>query len=247
MRIHKIQFNYVIIAHFIGTKSMINSRKISHLFKYLFGLPKSIYVNFRLLPFHQAVKLPIIVSSKTKIISLDGKVTLGRVKTGIIRIGFGGTEHIDYSYTRTILKIDGVAAFKGRAKIGLGSKFLIDKEAYFSAGERFGITGDTIILCAKKITIGDNARISWQSIIMDSDHHPVFDINNNIINTPTEITIGNNVWIGARCFILKNTSIDDGCIIAANTTVAKNFSGALHSVIGGDSARVLKTDIRWCN
>jgi acetyltransferase-like isoleucine patch superfamily enzyme len=226
---------------------MIKLRKISHIFKYLFGLPKSIYVNFRLLPFHQAIKLPIIVSNKTKIISLGGRVDLGRVKTGIIRIGFGGTEHIDYSYARTILKIDGIANFKGRAKIGLGSKFLIDKEAIFSAGERFGITGDTTILCSKKITIGDNTTISWQSIIMDSDHHPVFDTNNNIINTPTEIIIGNNVWIGARCFILKNTYIDDGCIIAANTTVTKNFNGVTHSVIGGVSAKVLKTDIRWYN
>jgi len=226
---------------------MINSRKISHLFKYLFGLPKSMYINFRLLPFNQAIKLPIIVSNKTKIISLSGKVNLGRVKTGIIRIGFGGTEHIDYAYSRTILKIDGTATFKGRAKIGLGSKFLIDKEALFFAGERFGITGDTTILCSKKITIGDNARISWQSIIMDSDHHPVFDTDNKIINTPTEIIIGNNVWIGARCFILKNTFIDDGCIIAANTTVTKNFSGVTHSVIGGVSAKVLKTDIRWYN
>lgn len=226
---------------------MIELRKMSHIFKYFFGLPKSIYVNLRLLPLNQAIKLPIIVSNKTKLVSLKGKINLGRVKTGIIRIGFGGTEHIDYAYTRTILKIDGVVNFKGRAKIGLGSKFIIQKEAIFSAGERFGITGDTMILCDKKITIGDNARISWQSIIMDSDHHPVLDINSNVINDPTEIVIGNNVWIGARCFILKNTTIDEGCIVAANTTVTKNFSGVKHSVIGGNGAKILKTDIRWYN
>ena len=226
---------------------MINIRKISHVFKYIFGLPKSIYVNFRLLPFNEAIKLPIIVSNKTKLISLSGKVHLTKVKTGIIRIGFGGAEHIDYKYSRTLLKIDGVANFKGRAKIGLGSKFIIHKGAIFSAGERFGITGDTIILCAKKISIGNNARISWQSIIMDSDHHPILDINNNIINEPTEVIIGNNVWIGARCFILKNTTIDDGCIIAANTTVAKNFSGVKHSIISSNSTKILKTDIRWHN
>lgn len=226
---------------------MIKLRKISYIFRYLFGLPKSIYVNFRLLPFSQAIKLPIIVSNKTKLISLNGKVNLAKVKTGIIRIGFGGTEHIDYKYSRTILKIDGIVNFKSRVKIGLGSKFIINKEATFSAGDRFGITGDTTILCAKKISIGDNARISWQTIIMDSDHHPVLDINNNIINNPTEIIIGNNVWIGARCFILKNTNIDDGCIIAANTTITKNFSGIKHSVIGGNSAKILKTDIRWHN
>jgi acetyltransferase-like isoleucine patch superfamily enzyme len=226
---------------------MINIKKISHVFKYIFGLPKSIYVNLRLLPFNEAIKLPIIVSNRTKIISLNGKVNLTKVKTGIIRIGFGGAEHIDYKYSRTLLKIDGVANFKGRAKIGLGSKFIIHKGAIFSAGERFGITGDTMILCAKKISIGNNARISWQSIIMDSDHHPILDQNNNIINEPTEVLIGDNVWIGARCFILKNTTIDDGCIIAANTTVAKNFSGIKDSIISSNSTKILKTDIRWLN
>lgn len=226
---------------------MIELRKVSHIFKYFFGLPKSIYVNLRLLPLNQAMKLPIIVSNRTKIVSLKGKVNLGKAKMGIIRIGFGGTEHIDYAYNRTILKIDGIVNFKGRAKIGLGTKFIIQKEALFSAGERFSITGDTMILCDKKISIGDNARISWQNIIMDSDQHPVLDKDDNITNTPTEIIIGNNVWIGARCFILKNTTIDDGCIIAANTTVTKNFSGVKHSVIGGNSAKILKTDIRWHN
>lgn len=226
---------------------MIKTNRMFNNLRYLLGLPKSIYVNFRLLPLNQAFKLPIMVSNKTKIISLSGNVILKNAKTGIIRIGFGGAEHIDYKYTRTILKIDGTAEFKGRAKIGLGTKFIIEKEGYFSTGERFSIIGDTIISCVKKITIGDNARISWQNIIMDSDHHPVLDINGNIINNPTEIIIGNNVWIGARCFILKNTIIDDGCIIAANTTVTKNFSGIKHSVIGGNSAKVLKTDIRWHN
>lgn len=226
---------------------MMKLNKLDQLFKYIFGLPKSLYVNLRLLPLTQAIKLPIIVSSKTKIISLQGRVALQKVKTGIVRIGFGGAEHIDYRYNRTILKIDGIAAFEGRAKIGVGSKLLIDKGAVFQAGERLGITGDTMILCSQKITIGNNARISWQNIIMDTDQHPVFDTDNNIINHSTEIVIGNNVWIGARCFILKNSVIGDGCIVAANSTITKNFDGITHSVIGGNGAKVLKTDIRWHN
>ena len=226
---------------------MVKFNKLDQLFKYLFGLPKSIYVNVRVLPFTQAIKLPIVVSYKTKIISLNGKVHLKKVKTGIIRIGFGGAEHIDYNYNRTILKIDGIASFDGRAKIGVGSKLLIEKGSVFKVGERLGITGDSMILCSRKITIGSNARISWQNIIMDTDQHPVFDTNNNIINHPTEIVIGDNVWIGARCFILKNSVIGDGCIVAANSTITKSFDGITHSVIGGSSAKVLKTDVRWHN
>ena len=62
--------------------------KFVKLIRYVSGIPKSIYVNFRVLPFEQAIYLPIMVSRKTKLQSLSGKVTLGKVKTGIIRIGF---------------------------------------------------------------------------------------------------------------------------------------------------------------
>ena len=67
----------------------MNMDKISKLIRYASALPKSIYVNFRLLPPHQAIKLPIMVSRKTKLRSLSGKAHL---KTGIVRIGFGGTD-----------------------------------------------------------------------------------------------------------------------------------------------------------
>ncbi len=222
----------------------MNLRKLSYIYKYIFAIPKSIYVNLRLLPFQQAVKLPIIVSSKTKLFSLSGKVYLDKVKTGIIRIGFGGAEHIDYSYNRTVLKVSGNIYFKGRAKIGLGTKLIVDGE--LRLGERFGVTGDALIICEKKITIGNNARIAWQTIIMDTDQHPILDVNNNLINEAKEIIIGNNVWLGARCFVLKNTKIQDGCIIAANTTLTKSFTNE-HSIIGGNPPIILKENIRWYN
>jgi hypothetical protein len=58
----------------------MNFGKIKMTIRYIGGLPKSIYVNFRLLPFIQAIKLPIIVSRKTLLSSLSGKVTLDKPK-----------------------------------------------------------------------------------------------------------------------------------------------------------------------
>jgi acetyltransferase-like isoleucine patch superfamily enzyme len=220
----------------------MNTDKIVKLIRYIAGVPKSIYVNFRLLPFEQAVKLPIIVSRKTKLRSLSGKVHLTKVKTGIIRIGFGGTDMMDYAYERTILKITGNIHFQGKTKIGVGAKIMVSGNLI--VGDRFDITGNSTIICAKEIQIGNNTMIAWQSILMDTDQHAIYDENHTIINQDKKITIGNNVWIGARSLILKGSTIADGSIVGANTSISKSFN-TQKSIIAGNPAKIIKKNIQW--
>lgn len=220
----------------------MNIDKTVKLIRYITGIPKSIYVNFRLLPLKQAIFLPIMVSRKTKLRSLSGKAHLSKIRTGIIRIGFGGTDMLDYRYNRTILKVTGDIFFQGKAKIGIGAKIDVSGELYI--GTNLNITGDATIICAKKISIGNNTMIAWQSIIMDTDQHEIYNAQNECINLNSEIKIGSNVWIGARCFILKNTIIEDGCIIGANTTLTKSFKNQ-NSIIAGNPPKVIKESISW--
>jgi len=216
--------------------------KLVKLIRYLSGIPKSIYVNFRLLPFSQAIYLPIMVSRKTKLQSLSGKATLGKVKTGIVRIGFGGTDMLDYRYNRTILKVTGTIHFEGKAKIGIGAKILTSGSLFF--GNNVNITGDALIICAKKISFGNEVMIAWKTIIMDTDQHQILNQDNQVINKDKEIKIGNNVWIGANCFVLKGSSINDGCIIGANSTITKSFNET-NSIIANTPPRVIKQNIKW--
>ncbi len=216
--------------------------KVVKLIRYMSGIPKSIYVNFRLLPFKEAIFLPIMVSRKTKLRALSGKAHLNKIKTGIVRIGFGGTDMMDYRYDRSVLKITGDIYFQGKTKIGIGAKIMVSGKLIL--GNNFDITGDTMIICAKEIQIGNNTMIAWQSILMDTDQHAIYDINDNMINQDKKITIGNNVWIGAKSFILKGSKIPNGCIVGANTTVSKVFSQE-KTIIAGSPAGVLKENIRW--
>ncbi|WP_457743406.1 acyltransferase [Sulfurimonas sp.] len=221
----------------------MNFDKIAKLIRYISGTPKSIYVNLRLLPFSQAIKLPIMVSRKTKLRSLSGKVYLKKVKTGIVRIGFGGTDLMDYRYDRTILKITGEIYFSGKVKIGVGAK--INVSGTLQVGENFDITGDATLICANEISIGNNTMIAWQTIIMDTDQHAIHSIQDNIrINKDKKITIGNNVWIGAKSLILKGSNIPDGSIVGANTTLSKSFK-TKNSIIAGNPPKVLKENIKW--
>lgn len=79
---------------------------------------------------------------------------------------------------------------------------------------------------------------------MDTDQHSVFDAEQNCINEPRPVEIGNKVWIGCRCTILKGSIIPNGSIIAANTVITKSFNDE-KSVIGGSPARILKKYATW--
>ncbi len=52
------------------------------------------------------------------------------------------------------------------------------------------------------------------------------------------VTIGNDVWIGARAIILDGITIGDGAIIAAGSLVTKDVPP--YAIIGGIPAKVIK-------
>ena len=220
----------------------MNTDKAVKFFRYIFSIPKSIYVNLRLLPIKEAIYLPIIVSNKTKLLSLKGRVNLDKVKTGIVRIGFTGADMIDYRHHRTVLQIDGQLNIGGKVKIGKGSRIIVAGE--LTLGKNFITTGDSTIICENKISVGENTMLSWECVVMDTDQHTIFDMENNQINGCTKVVIGNNVWIGARSFILKNSTIEDGCIIGANTTLSKSFPEQ-NVIIAGTPPKIIKRNISW--
>ena len=76
----------------------------------------------------------------------------------------------------------------------------------------------------KRIRIGDNCVIAAGVNIIDSNGHVVNSSNRTIgRDNPVEITIGNNVWIGMNCTILKGSVIGDNCVIAAGSVVKGSF------------------------
>lgn len=71
-----------------------------------------------------------------------------------------------------------------------------------------------------KIEIGNNCVIAANVNIMDSNGHEVVCSNRTAgRDTPEEIKIGNNVWIGTNCIILKGTIIGDNCVIGAGCVI----------------------------
>ena len=53
-----------------------------------------------------------------------------------------------------------------------------------------------------------------------------------------KIIIGNNVWIGANCVILKNVKIDDNSVIEVGTVINKDVKK--NEIVVGNQQRVVK-------
>lgn len=101
----------------------------------------------------------------------------------------------------------------------------------FLNGTRFG--------CENLIKIG-NECILADARIMDTDFHPInpddrLDGKKGKIG---EVILGDNVWIGAGSFILRDTHIGNGSVVAAGSVVKGYFGSNI--LIAGNPARVVK-------
>ena len=108
-------------------------------------------------------------------------------------------------------------------------------------GDHVAIGPRTEIHCGKEITIGSGTMISWDCVIMDRDYHKLGDEGKTENKAP--IVIGNNVWIGCRCLIMKGVTIGDGAVVAAGSVVTKDVPAG--TLVAGNPARIVKENVVW--
>ena len=165
---------------------------------------------------------------------------------GMLKIGPHGLGTQDILYSRTIWDVTGVLTINGKVCLGCGTKISIGPNGNMVFGNSFCITGNSSLICQRRISFGDNCLLSWDILIMDTDFHHIIDATGLIINEQIPIEIGNNVWIGCRSTILKGCTISSSNVIAANSTITKSFLQE-NCIIGGHGkdASIIKRNIHW--
>ena len=212
-------------------------------FGIIVSIPKTLRFNLHYFPLKTALKLPVFVSHHTYLRELHGKVTLPTdIHTAMVKIGFGDVGHYDRKRSRTIWQVSGSVTFGGKASIGHGCK--ISVRGNLTLGADFNMTAESTIVCAKEITFHNDCLLSWDILVMDTDEHPLLDKGGNRINPDKPIVVGNHVWIGCKCALLKGTTVPDNTVVAAGTILRTAFSGT-DQVIGGNPPAILKSDICW--
>ena len=236
-------------------------------FNIIRSIPKTLRFNLHYFPLKTALKLPVIVSHRTYLRELHGKVTLPeKVERAMIKIGFGDVGHYDRKRSRTIWQVSGTVGFGGKASIGHGSKISVRGNLEF--GPDFNMTAESTIVCAKEIRFGRDCLLSWDILVMDTDEHPLYrretagretrdagsipcpevprpaSNNNERINPDKAIHVGDHVWIGCKCVLLKGAEVPNDTVVAAGTLLTSSFAGE-NQVIGGNPPTVLKHYVRW--
>lgn len=211
------------------------------------SLPRTIWFNFRYLPFAQARKLPIWLAPNVRVKSMyRGGIQLQRARFNASHIGFHCADAIDCYGGHTIISVKpgGKWIVIDDLHIGRGAVIHVGKEGELSVGDNFAISGTTSIVCSKSITIGKDVQFSWNSLVMDSDAHRIFDENGEWMNCPEPVQIGNHVWIAANTTIMKRSVIGDNCVVAANSLVNRKLSEP-NKILAGSPAKPVRTISDW--
>lgn len=139
----------------------------------------------------------------------------------------------------------GIHIFKN-GQLNCSERIIVDDHVMLFAkgkiniGKRFGINRYSRIVAHEKITIGDAVTIGQMVSILDHDHRYIKKDKKLVLDgyNTAPITIGNNIWIGDKCTILKGVTIGDNVVVGANTLVHKDVPPNV--VIGGVPFKILK-------
>ena len=92
---------------------------------------------------------------------------------------------------------------------------------HIDLGDRVFVNRGTLITAHTDIHIGDDVLIGPYVVINSGDHNysdPAQPIQSQG-HTAGPITIGNDVWLGAHCVILRDVKVGDGAVVAAGAVV----------------------------
>lgn len=209
---------------------------------------RTIYINFRTLPTKQAIKLPIFIYGRVRLFMLNGQIILAteNIKRGMIKIGRNADSFslFDHSGFISLGSKNSRIIFDGPASISLNSKIRVPAGT-LHFGEYVYIGASNRIICnGEYIKIGRYTRVAFESVIMNSGFHHVYNENKqSIVKTTRPIIIGEFCWIGNRSSITAGAKLKDYSIVCSNSLINKDFSSTdgENQMLGGAPAKLIGT------
>lgn len=198
----------------------INSPKLNIL--------KTVYFNFRTLPFSVARKLPVLIYGSVKLYDLSGNVEFKNtvIRRGMVRMG----RNVDlFTAPKRCAMISigqrGRVIFYGPCFFSVDYSIRINSEAVVSIGEYAAFGGGIKIWCENFISIGKYTAITFDSQILDTNFHYLIDTQTSEISRNTgPVSIGAFNWVGNKAVIMKNTRTSDYTTVASSSLLNKDYS-----------------------
>ena len=120
--------------------------------------------------------------------------------------------------------------------------FFVDRDSEIIIGDNVGISQAALISHCS-IQIGNNVKIGGGTSVYTTDFHsldPIIRASNEDMRHRkcAPVVIGGNVFIGARCIILKGVTIGENSIVGAGSVVTKSIPA--NEIWAGNPAKFIR-------
>lgn len=233
----------------ISAKKMFS--KLNHYFDTpSINLWKTILFNFLMLPFKEAIKLPIVIYGSCSFGSITGSVRLlSKAHYGMLKIGT--SDPVRSKHSKSYLNIEGVLEIDEDTTLRRGIRLRIAKGGTLRLCKSAYIGDNNTMIATCLIEIGHSVRVGNNTTFMDTDFHYIINtVNREVKYNIKPIIIGENCWIGGWCTIKKGTILPKGTIVAGPYSMtSKDYTKTITqcSLIAGSPAKVILEGMRRIN
>lgn len=126
-----------------------------------------------------------------------------------------------------------------------GDNINIERMVYFGDGRDIIIGNNSGIGSNSHVTnnieIGDNVMIAPELLVLGMNHQferTDIPMNQQGVGEQGLVKIEDDVWIGRRVIITRDTTISKGSILASGAVITKNVEP--YSIMGGNPAKIIK-------
>nr|MBR4281465.1 hypothetical protein [Clostridia bacterium] len=218
--------------------------KITKLLRVIVSIPKTIYFNFRVLPFPIACKMPFFLAYDVKLGALSGKIKISAptIRRFTVRIGLGGSENIQSQKGYFSCGKNAEIVFSENVAIGAGNSIMVaDGTACFGSG--FTSNKNCTIACSAGLHFGEDVMLGYKVSIRDSDGHPI--VQDGVCKlSASPIDVGSHVWLCSETHLLKGCMIPEGSILGYGSIALGKYKHA-NSLIAGYPAKEIQQGISW--
>lgn len=218
--------------------------RIHRLRMLLSSLLGTIYFNFHYLPFRQAVRLPIWIH-KADLLETKGKVIIDAVyiRPGMITMGF--REVSIYPNSGVVWENKGgTVIFRGQCAIGNASFLSFGPNTTVDFGDDFRSRAALKLVSVKGIKFGVKTSIGWDSLIMDTNFHPIYNmVKKEFAKASGPIVIGDYNWFGTGCRVMHSVHTPERCIFGMGTIVTRGCEAKSYCLMGGSPVRILSENV----
>lgn len=123
-----------------------------------------------------------------------------------------------------------------------GPNSIFSDHRLIEIGNNVFFSDGTIINTQVPVYIGDNVMFGPEVLLIGGDHN--FKVSGKLMNQVKSgginlpIILDNDVWIGARCTVLKGVKIGEGAVVGAGSVVTKSLPP--YSICVGNPCKPVK-------